>query len=95
MRKLIYAMTFWLNRFPAKDGVSTTLTPRAMITGQFIEFSKHCLLTFGEYIQTHEDGDNYTDSWTFKARVLRPTGKTQGGQYFLNIHTGRITTRFT
>ena len=47
MCKLIYAMTLWLNSFPDKDGISATLSLLAMITGQSVEFTKHCLLEFG------------------------------------------------
>ena len=55
-RDLVYALTFWINIFPAKDTVSATLIPQAMITGQCVELTKHCLLGFGEYARTHEDG---------------------------------------
>ena len=27
MRELVYAMTFWINRFPAEDNISVTLSP--------------------------------------------------------------------
>ena len=67
---LVYAVTFWVNSFPAEYGVSATLNSQAIITGQSVEFSKHWLLDFGEYIHTHKDGDNYMESRTLKALAL-------------------------
>ena len=58
VHNLVHAMTFWINSFPAKYGISATLTLQAMITGQSGEFTKNRLLNFGEYVHTHEDGDN-------------------------------------
>jgi hypothetical protein len=44
---------FWLNSFPKDDGISNTLSPRKIVTGQSINYLKHCKLEFGEYCQTH------------------------------------------
>ncbi|KAI2514270.1 Reverse transcriptase (RNA-dependent DNA polymerase) [Fragilaria crotonensis] len=38
--ELIYYCVFWLNTFPAKDGVSDTLSPRAIVTGSHIDFNR-------------------------------------------------------
>jgi len=87
--ELVYAMTFWLNVFPKKNGVSDTLSPRAIITGQDLDFNKHCVLEFGEYVQTHEISDNTMRPRTIGAIALRPTGNAQGGYYFMSLNTGR------
>ena len=58
VRKLVYTVAFCLNSFSTKEFLYTTLRPLVMITGQFVEFTKHFLLEFGEYVHTHEDGDN-------------------------------------
>ena len=34
------------------------------------------------------------ESQTLKALALRPTGNSQGGHYFLNLHTGCVIPRF-
>eukprot|EP00978_Attheya_sp_CCMP212_P010410 scaffold25220_cov34-Attheya_sp.AAC.3 len=45
---MVYYSTFWLNSFPSADGISTMLSPRAIIgVGMQIDFSKHCQLEFG------------------------------------------------
>ena len=95
MRDIVYAVTFWINIFPAKDAVSATQIPRSMITGQSVKFTKNCLLDFGEYVHTHEDGENSMDSRTLKALALCPTSNSQGGHYFLNLQTVRVITCFT
>ena len=41
VRKLVYAITFWPNSFPVKYGISATMRPQAIITGQSIEFNNH------------------------------------------------------
>ena len=93
IREMVYAIVYWLNCFPPADGVSDALSPRTIVTGLTIDFTKHCMLEFGEYVHTHEDGDNSMESRTLECLALRPTGNRQGSYYFLNIHTGRIITR--
>ena len=74
MRYLVCFVTFWLNSFLDEYIVSAILIAQAMITGQFVDFTKHCLLEFGEYAHTHEEGENSMDSWTLEALGFRPTG---------------------
>jgi hypothetical protein len=45
--EMIYASTFWLNTFPPEDGISDTISPRAIVTGMQIDYTKHCSLEFG------------------------------------------------
>jgi hypothetical protein len=49
-----HAMIYWLDAFPHPNGVSDTLSPRTIITGQTIDFNRHCKYEFGQYVQTHE-----------------------------------------
>jgi hypothetical protein len=86
--ELIYACTFWLNSFPAKGGVSKTLSPRSIVTGQSIDYRKHCQLEYGDYVQTHEIHNNSLTSRTTGAIALRPTGNAQGGYYFICLSPG-------
>ena len=66
-----------------------------MITDQSVKFTKHCLLEFGEYVHTHEYGDKLIESWTLETMALHSTKNSQGGHYFLNLHTARVIARFT
>jgi hypothetical protein len=93
IKEMVTACVFWLNMFPRHDGVSATLSPRALMTGYTLDYTKHCRLEFGSYVQTHEEHDNSMDSRTTGAIALRPTGNRQGGYYFMSLSTGRKLTR--
>jgi hypothetical protein len=84
---------FWLNTFPARDGVSKTLSPRSTVTGSHIDYNKHCKLEYGAYVQVHEEHNNSMITRTTGAIALRPTGNSQGGYYFYSLTTGRVLNR--
>ena len=84
---------FWLNTFPAAGGASHNLSPRTIITGQQVDYKRHCRFQFGEYAQTHEEHDNSMNPRTVGTIALRPVGNGQGSFYFLNIATGRVVNR--
>jgi hypothetical protein len=84
---------FWLNAFPHCLGISTTLTPRTIITGKHIDFNKHCRYEFGQYVQTHEEHDNSMQSRTVGVLAMRPTGNDQGDFFFFSLCTGRLLNR--
>ena len=85
-------MVFWLNALPALDGVSSTHSPRYLLTGRELEYPLHVRLEFGEYVQTHEKHGNRMTDRTLGAICLGPNGNSQGGHYFLCLSTGaRIT----
>jgi hypothetical protein len=83
------AAVFWLNAFPHERGVSRSLSPRTIVTGQTVDFVKHCKFEFGQYVQTHESHDNSMATRTVGALALRPTGNAQGGFYFYSLSSGR------
>ena len=55
-------------------------------------YSGYCLLEFGNYVHTNEDGDNLIGFCTLKDLALCPTGNYQGGPHFLNLQTGFLIT---
>jgi hypothetical protein len=87
--EMVSHSVFWLNSFPALDGISRTLSPRAIVTGSNVTYDRHCRLEFGAYVQTHEEHDNTMLPRTIGAIALRPTGNAQGGYYFLSLSSGR------
>lgn len=87
--ELVYAMTFWIHAFPADDGASATISPRELVTGIALDSTKHCMIPYGAYVQTHEQHDNTMASRTIGAIALRPTGNAQGGHFFYSLSTGR------
>ena len=84
---------YWLNSFPAKNGISDRSSPRLLVTGEDINFHKHCQYEFGQYVQVHEPHNNTMQPRTVGAIALRPTGNKQGGYYFMSLVTGRILNR--
>ena len=92
--ELVHGANYWLNMFPANDGVSSTLSPRRIMTGQQCDYALHGRLQFGEYAQVHESHDNSMSSRTTGAIALRPAGNSQGGYYFVSLSTGKRLHRF-
>jgi hypothetical protein len=45
--ELVYYAAFWINAFPSSSGVSSTYSPRTIMTGTALDFAKHCKLPFG------------------------------------------------
>jgi hypothetical protein len=81
--ELIYFQCVLAEQLPC----TTTASPILSAQGQSssarkLDFSKHCKLEFGAYVQAHEDHDNTMATRTTGAIALRPTGNAQGG-YFL------------
>jgi hypothetical protein len=87
--EMVFSTVFWLNALPTRNGVSTTLSPRTIVTGATIDFNRHCQLEFGEYAQVDEEHDNSMASCTTGAIALPPTGNAQGGYMFYSVTTGR------
>ena len=81
---------FWLNSFPVVNGIAGGMSPRMIMTGQIIDYKKHCKFQFGQYVLTHKGHDNSMNPQTIGAIVLQPTGNTQGSSYFLSISTGCV-----
>jgi hypothetical protein len=86
--ELIQTSVFWLNTFPATKEVSDTMSPQMIVTGFDVDYTKHCHLEFGAYVQVHEEHDNSMATRTTGEIALRPTGNTQGGHYYMSLTTG-------
>ena len=75
------------------NGVAGGMSPQTIMTGQIIDYKKHCKFQFGQYVQTHEEHDNSMNPQTIGAITLHPTGNAQGSFYFLSISTGHMINR--
>jgi hypothetical protein len=91
---LIYLFILWINTSPPKGGVSSTLSPRKIMTGIQFDYNKHCKLQFGSYVQAHQEPSptNTQAAHTVGAICLGPTGDIQGSYKFLNLRTGKRVT---
>jgi hypothetical protein len=93
--ELVKFVVLWLNDFPPSSGVSKTYSPRTIMTGTTLDYSKHCKLPFGAYEETHEE-NNPTNNMKERIRAaiwLGPTANFQGSYKFLCLRTGRRITR--
>ncbi len=89
--ELIYHVVLWLNAFPMKSGVSTTLSPREIVYRRKLNFKKHCKALFGSYAETHEE-PNPTNGMMARGSpgiILGPTGNEQGTYKVMNLATGK------
>ena len=91
--KMAMTAVFWLNAFPAVGGASQDLSPRTILTGQQVDYKRHCHYQFGEYMQTHEEHNNSMNPRTVGAIALCLVGNSQGSFYFLSIATRRVLSR--
>ena len=82
------ASIFWLNGMPPKDSFGNRLSPQTIVTGQKLDYNRHCRYQLGEYVQTHEQHDNSMNPRTVGALALCPMGNAQGSFYFMTISTG-------
>jgi hypothetical protein len=48
-----------LNFFPTKGGVSDTLSPKTIMSGETLNYKKHLCLQIGQYSQVHEEDTPY------------------------------------
>ena len=87
------ASVFWLNSSPQKNGLHSELSPHTIVTGQKLDFKRHCRFQFGQYVQTYEEHNNSMIPRTVGALALRPTGNAQGSFYFMSLSTGRVLNR--
>ena len=79
-----------LNFFPPKGGISETLCPKTIMSGETLDYKKHLSLKVGQYCQVHEEENprNSQLARTKGAISLGPSGNLQGGQRFMALNTG-------
>jgi hypothetical protein len=85
---LVFNVVLWLNAFPPKGGISQTVSPRTLLTGEKFDFTKHCRLAFGAYVQVHENETNSSPAArTHGAICLGPVSNLQGSYNFMSLTT--------
>lgn len=52
--KLMNFVVLWLNAFQAKNGISSSLSPRELVTMQSLDYAKHCKAEFGTYCEVYK-----------------------------------------
>jgi hypothetical protein len=94
---IVFTSVKLLNHFPPKGGISDTISPKTIMTGETLDFRKHLSLQLGGYYQVHEDETprNSQAARTQGAICLGPSGNIQGGYRFLSLTTGKRISRRT
>ena len=90
---LVQNAVFWLNAFPAQNGISSQHSPRYIMTGRLLDTKLHARLQFGEYVQMHEEHSNDMNAWTTRGICLGPTGSSNGSHKFMSLASGKSVTR--
>ena len=95
VREIVAHAVRTLNQLPSRKGVSTTMSPRKIVTGLPDPDFNNMRIKFGHYAQIFEERrrTNTTAPRTIGAIALNPTGNTQGSYYFLSLDTGARVTR--
>ena len=80
-----------LNFFPPRGGISESLRPKTIMSGETLDYKKHLCLQFGQYCQVHEEQEprNGQIARTKGALSLGPSGNLQGGYKFMKLDTAR------
>ena len=87
--EMAYSTVFWLDSFPNPNRISKSISPTRIITGQDVNYKRHCTLGFWSYAQDHEQYNNHMESRTTGAIAQQPMENTQGGHYSFSLTTGR------
>ena len=91
---MVFFVVKLLNYFPVKGGVSDQYSPKAIMSGEVIQFKQYSL-PFGTYCQIHEeDGPrNSLIARTQGAISLGPSKNIQGGQHFYTLNSAKVVVR--
>ena len=86
-----------LNFFPPKDGISNFYSPRTIMHQQTLDYSKHCAVPFGTYVQAHNEPifKNSQHPRAIDCIYLRYVDNFQGGHHLLDLNTGQTIKRRT
>ena len=76
---MVFFVTKFLNFFPVKGGISDQYSPKAIMSGEIINYRQYCL-PFGSYCQVHEEDlpRNSMEPRTQGAISLGPSTNCQG-----------------
>ena len=76
-----------LGYFLTTDGISTTISPRAIMTGKTLNYKRCRAITFGQYFQTKEEDTpcNIRRPLTRDDICMDPSENNQGGFKFMTL----------
>ena len=87
---LMRTVTFYLNAFVWRKGVSQVLPPSTVVEGIVLDYNKHFHVIPGEYLHTYEGTTNTMRERTTSCLALGPSGNLQGGVRCYSLSTGKV-----
>jgi hypothetical protein len=84
-----------LNLFPVNGGVSKYYSPRMILNQTNLDYTKHCVVPFGAYIQANHESTKTSSNVTrtLDAIYLRPAQNQQGGHELMDLNSGQLISR--
>ena len=84
-----------LNIFPVKGGVSPYYSPQMILSQSSLDYTKHCTVPFGAYVQANHETkkSNSNVTCTLDAIYLRLARNQQGGHELMDLNSGMLITR--
>jgi hypothetical protein len=91
IRYLAMIQTNQLNLFPVKGGVSSCYSPRMILNQTNLDYTKHCVVPFGAYVQANHESLKTSSNVTrtLDAIHLRPAQNQQGGHELMDLNSGQ------
>ena len=86
--EMILGVTKMLNAFPNKEGISSDLSPDAIVLGTLKLDYNNIKLSFVSYVNLHDGTDNTMKSRAVSAITLRPSNE-HSSYYFMSLRSGR------
>ena len=89
---LVHFMTMWLNAWPIKTGISSTISPRELITGMTLTMKLHAWVPFGACCEIHDESSltNLMIALTQPAISLGACGNLRGFVYVYCVNNGKV-----
>jgi hypothetical protein len=83
------------NLFPVKGGVSNYYSPRMILNQTNLDYTKHCVVPFGAYVQANHESTKTSSNVTrtLDAIDLRPAQNQQGGHELMDLNSGQLISR--
>lgn len=82
---LVKNNVFLLHTVLTNDGITRQFSPCYTMTGQHVFASKHAVITFGAYVQTHGQHTKNMTQRTMECICLGATGNIQGDHWFMSL----------
>ena len=85
-------MFLCLNTLPLRSGITGGLSPRELVTGLTVNFTKHCTVDVGVSVEASIDAiiTNSNNDRTHTCIALGPSGNRQGSLNCLDLDTSQV-----